>query len=1427
MTDDESATVERPRPRWNGPPLLLSSGGARVLVAGTGTHRPDSPLPAVPAVPATVADVGRCLVERAGLAPAHLTVRLDPATPADLGQALDRLAQEATSVLMFYYVGHGLIGPDNELYLATRATVDLGRGAPGYQALPYGVVRQILSASRAELVVVVLDCCFAGRAHGASSQAVERVFDSMWQGAYLITSSSRDENSWALPGVRHTAFSGALLRLLNAGDPAGPSAFTLDHVYHSLARRLPDAGFPRPRRQATDLGDRRAFAVNPAYVAPRSRPVPPVAEAGDEASPYRGLAVYGPEDAEVFFGRQELTRSLVARVREAFGSGRPLIVTGPSGAGKSSVLRAGLIPALRHQLAEELSCVVLAPGADPSAELARRPAPDGRRSLLVVDQFEEVFTACADERARRRFVAELVALSGSAAVVVSVRADFFGHCASYPGLLEAMQRPAIVGPMTVTQLRAAIEGPATRAGLSLEPGLTDLLLEDVGAGDVDHSGGVLPLLSHALLATWQRRTDRTLTMAAYRASGGIARALATSAEETLRRLGADVEPVARDLMVRLVHLDEQTDDTRKRVALADLAPAGVPRRVLDEFVRTRLLTVNEDEAEIAHEALIRAWPRLRNWIEGNRVDLLVRQRLAEDAETWQRQGRDPAYLYADSRLAAAQAAQASQASQPAGGLTATEREFLDAALRRRRRRTWVVRQVIAALTVLLLAAVTAGVLALRQTGEVTRQRDQAVSTRIADSANGAADASLGAQLSLVSYRVADTPEARGALLGTLAHPVGARLIGHRGPVEWVSYRPDGRMIATASSDATARLWNVSDLARPKAVSELKGHTASVVRAVFSPDGRVLATASVDRTARLWDVSDPARPRALATLKGHTNKVASVAFSPKGGVLATVSYDGTTRLWNIADPARPAQIALLRQKYVLNDVAFSPDGRLLAIAAGDGSTTIWDVLDPARPGGSTVLSAPDGGGTWSVTFDPGGRRLATASTTGTLYLWDVTAARRVGTVQGRGSFVYDVTFSPDGKLLASAATDASVTLWDVSNPAEPRRTTALTGFANTVTAAAFSPDGRTLATSSADSMARLWNVSDPARVSYRAGLTEHTGPVNALSISPDGRILATASGDRTVKLWDVSDPGLARSLSTLSGHTDVVQTVRFSADGHMLVSGSSDQTAKLWDVSRPAAPKPLATIKKHVNVVESGAFSPDGRTLVTTSRDGRTYLWDLTDPRAPKLLSSPGDADNWLNASMFSPDGRMLAIGSGTGAIRLWDVSKPAAPRLLANYPAHTNSVLALTYSRDGRTLASAGSDGTARLWDLTHPERPAQVAVLLGHTGAVSSVAFTADGRRLATGARDGTIRIWNLADRARPATWAVLAGSDWVNGVAFTPDGNVLASASGNGTAQLWSLDVEQARRRVCEVSGMIITRSEWAQYVPGLPYSPPCQAA
>ncbi|GAA3140976.1 hypothetical protein GCM10020001_074550 [Nonomuraea salmonea] len=265
-----------------------------MLLAGTGTHRPASRLPQAPAVAATLTDVARCLVERAHLAPDRLDVLLDPPTPGDLGEALERAAREATSVLMFHFVGHALFGPGDELYLATGATVDLFEGTAGYQALPYALVRRILAGSRAEPAVVVLDCCFSGGGRPVPAKAMDQPL--AWPGAYVLASSSRDPNSWALPGVRHTALSGGLLRLLHEGDPEGPAAFTLDHAHHRLARSLPAAGFPRPRREAGELRELPPLAANPAHAAPRVRQRP-VGAPGDPGSPYRGLVAYGPEQA--------------------------------------------------------------------------------------------------------------------------------------------------------------------------------------------------------------------------------------------------------------------------------------------------------------------------------------------------------------------------------------------------------------------------------------------------------------------------------------------------------------------------------------------------------------------------------------------------------------------------------------------------------------------------------------------------------------------------------------------------------------------------------------------------------------------------------------------------------------------------------------------------------------------------------------------------------------------------------------------------------------------------------------------------------------------------------------------------------------------------------------------------------------------------
>ncbi|MEV0614031.1 caspase family protein [Nonomuraea sp. NPDC050404] len=1417
-------------------------------------------------MPATVNDVGQCLVERASLAPANLTVLVDPATPANLGEALEKAAREATSVLMFHFVGHGLFDADNELHLATRATVDLGQGVPGYQALPWSMVRKILSGSRAELVVVVLDCCFTGGARPVPAKAMEQPLDPSWQGAYVLASSSKDENSWALPGVRHTALSGALLRLLNEGDPQGPVSFTLDHVHHHLARVLPDAGFPRPRRQAGELKELPPLAANPAHQAPSTRTGPPISAPGDLNSPYRGLPAYGPEHAHLFVGREEATRSLATRARQAlrsagppvvigsqaFETGGPLVVTGPSGCGKTSLLRAGLIPALGESIGRS---VVMTPGAWPVARLAHELAPLSgsdperlrtviesdpgavlrglpARTLVVVDQFEELFTLCPDEKARRRFVEALTELSRAAAVVIAVRGDFFGRCAAYPGLLETMRRPEVMPPMSPADLRQVIEEPAVRSGLSLEAGLADLILDDLQ--HLEGTDDLLVLLSHALLATWQRRTGGMLTMSGYRSAGGVARAVAMSGEETLRRLGKESEPVARGLLVPLVHVDERAGGMRRRVLVSELSSGStsVEGQVLAEFVRARLVTVEHEQAELAHEALIRAWPRLGNWAETARAGLLVRRRLAEDADMWQRDGQQTTYLYTDDRLATAQAAVSPGAPGETAPITPAVREFLDASRRRQQQRQQIVRGVIAALSVLfLLAGVGAIVALVRGSGSSTlaaeagRERDQALSRQLATAANTTQDSSLGSQLALAAYRLSATPEARGALLGSLSRPVGARMVGHTSPVERVVYRSDGRVAATASDDFTVRLWNVTDSLRPKSLGIARGHTGGVLTTAFSPNGKLLATGSADGTSRLWDVSDTAKPRELATMKGHKEQVGSVSFSPKGDLLATASTDGSMRMWDIKDTAKPAQVSVVNQDSDLNRAAFSPDGRMMALASSGGTIYLLDVLTPAKPRSLATLTSSEGA-VKSVAFAPNGSYLASSSDDGAVQLWDITATKLVGTARGHSASVDEVAFSPDGAVLASASADATVGLWSVENPRTPELTATLAGSPDGVNGVAFSPNGQNLATASADGVARLWNSSNTSRTSSFTRLARHTEQVNGVAIAKGGRTLATTSGDETVKLWDVSDPAVSTPQSTLSGHTEPVLAANFSADGRRLVTASADNSAKIWDVAEPATPKLLGTMKGHTDDVRSAVFSADGKMVVTAGKDGRRLLWNVETPASPKQLSAPAAADGHLSVATFRPDGRVMAAAVGAASVRLWDISKPAAPKGLITFAAHLGNVLDLRFSSDGKTLATASSDGTVRLWDVSDTTKPKRVAELAGHSADVTGLSFSADNRTLVTSSQDRTVRIWNVATPSKPALWAVLAGPNSAGDVELSSEGTMLASASGTA-AQLWGLNVEQASANVCEASGTSISRTEWTRYVPGRPYTPPCTAA
>jgi WD40 repeat protein len=573
--------------------------------------------------------------------------------------------------------------------------------------------------------------------------------------------------------------------------------------------------------------------------------------------------------------------------------------------------------------------------------------------------------------------------------------------------------------------------------------------------------------------------------------------------------------------------------------------------------------------------------------------------------------------------------------------------------------------------------------------------------------------------------------------------------GHQGFVWSVSFSPDGKSIATGSSDNTARLWDLSG----NQLAEFKGHRDWVTSLSFSPDGNYLATASCDGTVRVWSLFG----KQLAEFKGY-----DVSFSPDSNYLATVSSDNAVRLWDLS----ANQIAEYKGLHLdrVNSVSFSPDGKYLATASSDDTARLWDLS-------GNQLAEFKGHEHWvnSVSFSPDGKYLATASSDDTARLWDL-SGKQLAEFKGHQNKVWNVSFSRDGKYLVTASSDDTARLWDLSG----NQLAEFKGHQNTVTSVSFSPDGKYLATASEDSTTRLWDISENQIPKFK----EHQHTVINACFSFSSEYIATVVHDGTVMLRDLA----GNQIAGFKGHQNLVWSISFSPDGKYIATAFNDGTVTLLDL----ASNKIAQFKWHHDPIYCVSFSPDGQSIATGSHDCTARLWDLSGNQIGEFIGH----QNSVWSVSFSPDGKLLTTGSTDRTARLWDLSG----KEIAQFKGHQGAVDSVSFSPDGKLLATGSTDRTLRLWNLS---AETQLAHFQGHQGMVIDISFSPDGKLLATASDDGTARLWDLSGNQI----AEFTHQAAVLSVTFSPDGNYLATVSTNGTVRLWPVEtLDELLARGCD---------------------------
>jgi WD40 repeat protein/DNA-binding SARP family transcriptional activator len=1229
---------------------------------------------------------------------------------------------------------------------------------------------------------------------------------------------------------------GALRRQLPGG---------LQEVIARATAKDPAERYPEAPALASAL--RHALAEAP-------RPLPGLGAGA--RNPYKGLRPFQEADASDFFGRERLVARLLARMADDAEGARFLAVVGPSGSGKSSLVAAGLIPALRDGAlpgSQRWFVVQVHPGARVFDELAAAlvrlavgPVPDlmerlenedglllaaeavlpqeGAEILVVIDQFEEVFTLVSDEAVRARFLTALAVAAtdprSRMRIVVTLRADFYDRPLAYQrfGDLLATRTEALT-PLSVEELARAISGPAERVGVRTDPPL----LADI-VSEVADQQGALPLLQYALTELFENRGDGNLTLRAYREVGGFSGALARRAEDLYGRAGQAGKYAIQQLFLRLITLGhEGSEDSRRRVLRAELRSLEVDavamESAIDYFGARRLLSFDRDPVtrgptvEVAHEALLREWGRLRGWVEGARDDVRAHRRLAAAAAEWTEAGRDPSFLLRGDRLVRFEVRAASSEL----AITRDERAYLEASLAQRateraeeesrtareaalaRRSVLRLRALVALFAALALVAAGLTTFTVIQREHTQHEARLATARELAAAAvaNLDVDPERSILLALEAVRItrdADgtvVREAEEALHRAIAR---SRLVLTVPQGGGLAVSPDGTRFGTTGQDGTATVWAMDGGRR---VLALTGHDGAVNDIAFAPDGSRLATTGADGTVRVWDGNSGAQ---IYVLHGHQGAAWSGVFSPDGTRLATTGDDATVRIWDVSAGTQERVLTVPATTFGLFSPvspAFSPDGTRLASPQGDGTATIWDL---ATGRAAMVLTGHD----WQVTdiaFSPDGRRVATASLDGTARIWDAVSGQQLTTLSGHTGDVHAVDYSSDGGRVSTGGSDATARIWDARSG---EWLMSLAGHTGEIDEVAFSPDGDRLLTASKDGTTRLWDISVAGGRDWLtvAGPSLRYGGV---AFSPAGSTFAIPGDLAGVTIRDVDD---GATLLALKGNDATIATMAFSPDGSRLAAAAgtgatkreANRTVPIWDTSSGEL---VMTLTGHDDEVSAVAFSPDGRRLVTSSWDGTLRVWDAATGAELRVLDVGGDAYNLT----FSPDGRFVLTSVGpSGTVTVWDADTFTRT---AELRGHAGYVQSIAVSREGRAVTGS-VDGTARIWDL---ESRRELATLRGHTGPINSVAVSPGGALVATAGADGMAKLWDAATGREVLT--VFGHEKIVHTVAFSPDGRLLATASVDGTVALHLLPIDELRKLASQRVTRSLTNQECRQYL------------